>query len=304
MKNLPNYLSYSLEELHRIQEQLTEELQHCQLCPRKCNIHRQKGEKGFCKAGLQTRLGNYMVHTGEEPPISGTKGSGTVFFAHCTLQCCYCQNFPFSQEHNGKDYSVEELALVYLWLQQQGCHNLNWVSPTQFLPHAFEALLIAREKGLRIPVVWNSSGWENPSIFQLSRYFCDIFLLDARYSNDDTAYRYSKATQYTTINETIIRLARDIQPNDCFEDGLMQKGVLLRLLVLPGYAHECVALLHTLHRIVGNKVYISLMSQYFPTWKAFENPPLDRTISHEEWGTVTATLDSLGFTNGWTQELE
>jgi putative pyruvate formate lyase activating enzyme len=304
LKNLPNYLSYTLQELQHIQQNLSQHLQQCQLCPRSCNVNRKKGEKGFCKAGIQCKLGNYMVHTGEEPPISGTKGSGTVFFAHCTLQCCYCQNFPFSQEHNGEYYTTNELASIYLWLQQQGCHNLNWVSPTQFLGHAFEALLIAREKGLRIPVVWNSSGWESPSIFQLSHYFCDIFLLDARYSKDETAYRYSCATQYTSINQQLLRMAREIQPHDCWENDLLQKGLIIRLLVLPGLANECIDLLHTIHEILGNQVLISLMSQYFPTWKSFENPPLDRTISIEEWNSVRSSLDSLGFSNGWIQELE
>jgi putative pyruvate formate lyase activating enzyme len=262
-----------------------------------------QSDTGFCKAGAVAKLGNYMVHTGEEPPISGTNGSGAVFFAHCTLQCCYCQNFPFSQEHVGKEYTIDELASIYLWLQQQGCHNLNWVSPTQFLPHAVEALIKAREKGLRIPVLWNSSGWEHPTIFKLSQYFCDIFLLDARYSKDKTAQKFSKATTYTTLNQKIIQIARNIQPSDQWDDDLITKGLIVRILILPGFSQESIEILHMLHDTVGSQVLISLMSQYFPTWKAFDNPPLNRTLYPEEWNEVVDTLTSLGFSNGWIQEL-
>ncbi|HXK51307.1 MAG TPA: radical SAM protein [Caldisericia bacterium] len=303
MKNLPNYLSYTLPELYEVQQKLTEELQHCCLCPRECKVNRSQGEVGFCKAGPVAKLGNYMVHTGEEPPISGTKGSGTVFFAHCTLQCCYCQNFPFSQEHTGKEYSTDELASIYLWLQEQGCHNLNWVSPTQFLPQAFEALVKAREKGLRIPVLWNSSGWENPFIFELSQYFCDIFLLDARYSQDETAKKYSKAIHYSTLNKRIIQIARNIHPYDQWDGDLLVKGLIVRILVLPGFSQESIDILHMLHETVGDEVLISLMSQYFPTWKAFDHPPLNRSLNPDEWNRVSDTLTALGFSNGWIQEL-
>ncbi|MCK5848847.1 MAG: radical SAM protein [Caldisericia bacterium] len=303
MKQTPEYLSYTLNELRNVQEQLNAHLDSCALCPRNCSVNRRKEELGFCKAGQVVKLGNYMVHKGEEPPISGDLGSGTVFFAHCTLRCCYCQNFQFSQLHKGTDYSIEDLAQVYLWLQDQGCHNLNWVSPTQFLPQAFSALLIAREKGLRIPLIWNTSGWESPKIISLSKYFCDIFLMDVRYSKDKTGFEFSKAIEYQKFNRKCVEIAHEIQPENIFENGLLKKGIIIRLLVLPELENECIENLLWIKSSFGSNTLISLMSQYFPAWEALKNPPLNRKITKEEFDKVSSKLTSLGFDKGWIQDL-
>ena len=245
-----------------------------------------------------------MVHKGEEPPLTGSHGSGTVFFAHCTLSCCYCQNFPFSQQHNGKEVSVHELASAYLWLQEQGCHNINWVSPTQYFPFAISALIEAREKGLHIPIVWNSSGWEKPSIVEVSRYFCDIYLFDMRYSVKQTGELYSSAIDYPTINRQCITVARNNQPEDIWDGELLQKGILLRFLVLPGFSQECIENLQYIHDTLGPSTLVSVMSQYFPTWKATSIPPLNRKITSQEWNTVKKTVENLHFSNGWIQDYE
>lgn len=301
----PNYLQTTADERQAISEQLQSHLQRCRLCPNLCGVDRTAGKTGVCHATDKVKIGSYAVHRGEEPPLTGTRGSGTVFFSHCTLQCLFCQNYPLSQLHHGKEYTVETLADAYLWLQNQGCHNLNWVSATQFLPQAVEALWIAREKGLTIPIVYNSSGWETEETVRLLRSVVDVFLPDARYASDKPAIEFSKAFRYPEINERALRLMRTFQPEEVWhEEATLLKGMIVRVLILPGLAEDAIEILSRLKSWFGVSVPISLMSQYFPCYQALEHPILQRRIHQEEYDRVVSALHHLGFENGWVQEFD
>lgn len=301
----PNFLAYSAETLHQVAEELEAHLSACRLCPNLCGINRLQGKTGVCLAGTQVKIGSFAVHHGEEPPLSGTMGSGTVFFSHCTLQCQFCQNYPISQLHHGKFYTTEELAQVYITLQQKGCHNLNWVSPTQYLPQAFQALLLAREKGFNLPIVYNSSGWEAVETVKLLKSFVDVYLPDARYSREEPAKEFSRAFRYPEINESALKAMRANQPTEIWdEEDLLHKGMIVRVLILPGHAQDTVTLLHRLKNWFGPTIPISLMSQYFPCYKALEHPLLNRRIHREEYDTAVNALHELGFENGWVQEYD
>ena len=301
----PNYLQFSPEYLSGVADQLDAHLHECRLCPNRCGVDRTAGKVGLCRATDTVKLGNFAVHHGEEPPLSGTRGSGTVFFSHCTLQCLFCQNYPLSQLHHGKEYTIEMLSDAYLWLQHQGCHNINWVSATQFLPQAFRALLLAKAKGFRLPIVYNSSGWETEETVQLLRPMVDIYLPDARYANEKPAIEYSKAFSYPEINEKALRFMHEIQPEQVWhEDGTLQKGMIVRVLILPGHAEDAVEILTRLKAWFGVSIPISLMSQYFPCYKALEHPVLNRRLLREEYDLAVNALHTLGFENGWVQEFD
>jgi putative pyruvate formate lyase activating enzyme len=300
----PEYLQNSLPLLKSIRDELYLNLTSCSLCPNRCQINRTDGKLGCCKAPNHLLIGSFAVHNGEEPPLSGTRGSGTVFYSHCTLSCIYCQNYPLSQLHHGKKYSTEELAQIFLDLQEKGCHNINWVSPTQFLPFILDALLMAREQGLKIPIVYNSSGWESEWIVEHLRYFVDVFLPDSRYSSDQTAYAYSKAGSYVDRNKKVLTLMHQFQPKALFEDDVMVKGMIVRVLILPGHHEESIQVLRNLKEMLGTDVHISLMSQYFPCYLALDHSPLDRKISSLEYDEVVMEMEKLGFNLGWAQDLE
>lgn len=263
-----------------------------------------EGELGICKAPNELVIGSHAVHHGEEPPLSGIQGSGTIFFSHCTLSCLYCQNYPLSQLHHGKKYSTDELSDMFIDLQKKGCHNINWVSPTQFLPFALDALIKASKRGLHIPIVYNCSGWENEWVLKRLRYFVDIFLPDSRYSNNDTAYQYSHARSYVEINQKTLQLMQSFQPKAIYEDDIMQKGLIVRVLILPGHSEDSIQVLRNLKNWLGTDIHISLMSQYFPCWKALENNHLNRKITWEEYDRVKNEMDHLGFSLGWIQDHE
>ncbi len=301
----PNYLQYSLEKLEQVYQDMIGQYEECMLCPHQCKVNRKKGEQGFCRGGIETKLGSSSLHFGEEPPVTGTRGSGTLFFSHCTLRCVYCQNYPLSQLHHGMLLSDEALAERMLKLQQDGAHNLNWVTPTQFLPSAFHALLIAREKGLRLPIVYNTSGWENDPSLSWFEYFVDGYLVDSRYYKDETAFALSGAKNYRELNIHVLRTVRKQLPDDYFDDqNILQKGVIVRILMLPHYIDETVAVIHQLKEVLGNEVYVSLMSQYFPAYKALQHPFMHRRIRYNEYQKAVTALEKCGFEKGWVQDYE
>lgn len=301
----PQYLQYSLDSLKKVAEAMDEHYEQCRLCPHQCKVNRNAGQKGFCKAGTQVKLGSASLHWGEEPPITGTRGSGTLFYSHCTLHCLYCQNYPLSQLHYGELLTEEALAERMIRLQHEGAHNLNWVTPTQFLPSSFRALLIAREKGLRIPVVYNTSGWECEPVLSWFRYFVDGFLADTRFYTDATAKELSRALDYQRHNELTLKTIRKQLPFDHFDsENILQKGLIVRILMLPHYIDETVKVIHQLKEWLGNEVYVSLMSQYFPAYKAFQHPHMRRRINQKEYHKAVNALEACGFEKGWVQPYE
>jgi len=305
LEALPEYLITENKVLHELSEVLFENLKSCSLCPHRCGVDRLSNKVGICGAPAYAVVASYSVHMGEEPPISGISGSGTIFFSYCTLKCIYCQNYPISQLHNGKSVTPQDLAQIMLYLQDKCCHNINLVTPTHFLYSILQAIIIAKEKGLHIPIVYNTSGWESPEIVNILKYFVDIYLSDARYSNNKIAFVFSKAKNYREINtESLIKMRKN-QPKDLFsKNGIFLKGLIIRILVLPNYSDDAIETLKRIKENLGNKVYISLMSQYYPCYKSLENEKLDRKITKEEYLNVLNVMKKAGFESGWDQVYE
>ncbi|MBU4199285.1 MAG: radical SAM protein [Verrucomicrobia bacterium] len=281
------------------------EATHCELCPRRCGVNRQAGRLGFCKAGSQAQVFRYGAHPGEEPPISGTRGSGAVFFSRCTLRCLYCQNYPWSQEGEGETYSVEELAGIFRRLREEGCHNWNLISPTPWLAMIVPALAQAGRDGKRLPVVYNTSGFERVATIGVLRGIADVYLTDLRYSRRDTALAGSEEPAYVELaRSALLEMWRQVGPLRCDEQGLAVSGVICRLLILPGHADEARENLEWLAATVGTGIALSVMAQYIPAYRAVQSKPWSRRISREEFQAVWRKVESLGFSQGWIQDYE
>ena len=290
---------------HRI-EAAYKLLEHCHVCPRECGVNRLKDNKlGFCRSGLNAIVSSVSPHHGEEPPLSGTRGSGTIFFTNCNLRCVYCQNYPISQMGNGTERTTAELACQMLWLQEQGCHNLNLVTPTHFVPQILKALWIARERGFRLPLVYNTSGYESVETLRLLDGIVDIYLPDMRYSDDTASLKYSIAPQYPEINRAAIReMFRQVGDLVLDEQGIAIKGLIVRHLVLPGGISGTREVMRFLAEEISKNVHISLMSQYFPAYKSSEFTELNRRVTPGEYEEACQVMLKYGLENGWVQEIE
>ncbi len=281
------------------------DLDACELCPRRCGARRAEGAAGFCGAREKARIYRWGAHHGEEPPVTGFRGSGTVFFSHCTLACLYCQNFLWSQNREGQDYPFEALADILMDLAVQGCHNWNLVAPTPWLPQIRGAARIAKEHGIQRPFVYNTSGYERIEVAAAYRELMDVVLTDLRYADPRTAAEASSAKDYVEASRRFASWAwSHVGPLELDEDGIARRGTICRLLVLPGLAHEAVDNLEWLAANLGTEIHVSLMSQYTPVYRASSLPGWNRSISREEYKRVTDRLEALGFENGWVQEFE
>lgn len=275
------------------------------LCPRRCGANRRAGERGFCRAGVAARVFRHGPHFGEEPPISGERGSGTLFFSHCTLACLYCQNHPWSQGDAGEDLDAGRLGELFRHLAEAGCHNWNLVSPTPWLPQIREAVTPLIRSGVRIPFVYNTSGFEATETLAAARDLVDIALTDLRYSRPVTAAAASQAA--ACVDAARAALAwfwRELGPLELDEDGIARRGVICRLLVLPGHADEAVANLRWIADHIGTALHVSVMSQYTPVHRAAGFAPWNRKVQPDEYRRVTDALEDLGFENGWVQPVE
>lgn len=278
-------------------------LKSCKLCPRRCGVNRLKNQKGFCRSGLRPVVYSWFSHPGEEPPISGTKGSGTIFFTHCTMHCVYCQNYEFSQLSDEKEITVEELSRIMLSLQKQGCHNINLVTPTHFVPQILEALSIAAKAGLNVPIVYNTGGYDLVSVLQVLDGIVDIYLPDMRYGEDGPAKEFSNAPDYVKINQEAIKeMHRQVGDLVLDEHGIAKKDLLIRHLVLPNGLASSEKVFKFLSEKISKNVYISLMSQYHPVYRAREYPAINRRITKEEYEEAFELLLKYGLSNGWVQE--
>ncbi|MGN0853871.1 MAG: radical SAM protein [Kiritimatiellia bacterium] len=275
----------------------------CTLCPHRCAVDRTRGAVGFCRAGTVPRVFRWGPHFGEEPPICGEHGSGAVFFSRCTMNCLYCQNSPWSWKGGGQDLTVGELTEVFRDLAvRHRCENWNLVSPTPYLPQIREAVAPLRAEGVRRPFVFNSSGYESVETLAEFRDLCDIALVDLRYADDATARKASGVSDYvTTSRAAVAHLWNALGPLDSEEPGRATRGVIVRILVLPGHAEEAVANLAWLAAECSPDVSVSVMSQYAPAFRARETPPFDRVITEEEYGSVTEAAADFGFEHGWIQ---
>lgn len=257
----------------------------CELCPRRCGKR-----PGFCGAADLPRVFRWGPHFGEEPPITGERGSGCIFFSRCTMKCLYCQNSPWSWKGGGEDISVARLTEIFRDLAvKDKVENWNLVSPTPYLPFIREAVKPLFAEGIRLPFVWNSSGYERVETLNEYRDLCDWALFDLRYSRNETAIKVSAAPDYVEAARAAIRWAWE------------NARLIVRILVLPGYADEAIENLAWIATELSNKVPVSIMSQFTPAYKGLETPPFNRTVTQEEYESVTSAAEDFGFENGWTQ---
>ena len=278
-------------------------LESCSLCPRRCGVNRLKGQKGLCNTGLKPKVYSFMPHHGEEPPISGKNGSGTIFFSFCNMNCVYCQNYEFSQLGKGKEVREKELAGIMLELKNLGCHNINLVSPTHIMPQILKSLEIALEKGLDIPIVYNTGGYELPEVVSLLDGIIDIYLADMRYADNAAAIKYSGAPGYPEFNrQSIKEMYRQTGAVDFDDSGIMKKGLIIRHLVLPDNASGTAEIMRFISQEVSADTYISLMSQYYPCYRSGEFPEINRRISRDEYRQAQEAMEEYGMDKGWIQE--
>ena len=282
-------------------EKMKTALSHCEICPRGCGINRTAGKTGWCHAPLLPKVALVSGHLWEEPPISGTKGSGTIFFSHCNLGCVFCQNHTISQEGFGQEVSILRLSEIFLEQQERGFHNINLVSAVQFIPQVAKALESARAQGLRIPVVYNSNGYESLTGLRMLDGLVDIYLPDFKYWNDSLGIAYSHAPHYReTAAAAILEMRRQV-PQDAFDaEGLLQKGLLLRHLILPGQYRDSMRILDWVRASLGEETLVSLMSQYTPQPGA--EGKLARHVTKAEYRAAVEYMENCGITDGYTQE--
>lgn len=278
-------------------------LASCHLCPRQCGVNRLAGETGFCRAGLLPRVALASLHQWEEPCISGTRGSGAVFFAGCNLACSYCQNQRISQQDFGAQVSIEQLAEIFLTQQTNGAHNLNLVTPTPYTPQIIAALDLARQSGFSLPVVYNTSAYESAETIQALQGWVDIYLPDLKYVSDALAISLSQAPDYFRHAMKAIELMQaQVGPADFGPEGLLRRGVLIRHLALPGQADDSRQVLAAIHERFGNETWFSLMNQYTPPDAQQPLPQLHRRLSASEYDALIDYALSLGLENGFVQE--
>ena len=280
-------------------------LTRCAICPRRCGVDRQGGKSGYCRAPLDPVVYSYIQHHGEEPALSGHRGSGTIFFAYCNMKCVYCQNYQFSQLDNGEKITIERLASIMLDLQRSGCHNINLVSPTHYVPQILTALEIAVKEGLKIPIVYNTSGYDSPDTIKMLDGIIDIYLPDMRYSDNVMAIRYSDTPNYVECNRSSIEeMQSQVGDLTLDKDGIARSGLIIRLLVMPSEVSGTKQSLKFIRDHISKNSYLSIMSQYYPTFKAYNFTEISRRIEKGEYDNVVDEAFSLGLNNGWIQEYE
>ena len=280
-------------------------LDHCTLCPRRCGVNRNAGARGFCGAGSAVRVARTMLHRWEEPCLVGAHGAGAVFFAHCTLHCVYCQNHAISHEGRGREMSEEELAAAFLALAAEGAATLDLVTPTHYTPQILSALTLARARGLNLPVVWNTSGYETVENIARLAGAVDIYLPDLKYASEESGRLYSVAPNYAQVAwAALAAMVEQVGAVRFGADGQLLRGVLVRHLVLPGHRHESIALVERLWAEFGDAIQLSLMRQYTPLYRAHEFPPLHRRLTTFEYESVVDVAREIGMTRVYVQGAE
>ena len=281
-------------------------LEDCTLCPRQCHVNRVMGQKGYCKETADVVVARAALHMWEETCISGKDGSGAVFFAGCNMGCVFCQNYHIARNEVGKKISVERLAEIFLELQGQGANNINLVTPTHYVPQIIDALDLAKERGLRLPVVYNTSGYEKVETLQMLKGYVDIYLPDFKYMEPELAQEYSHALDYPEYaKEALQEMVRQVGSPDVDEiTGLMKKGVIVRHLVLPGHVRDSKKVIRYLYETYGDQIMISIMNQYTPMPQVAEDPLLKRKVTKREYEKVVDYALEIGVEYGFIQEGE
>jgi putative pyruvate formate lyase activating enzyme len=298
-------LEARVEELERL-------LERCTVCPRDCLNNRLRNEIAACYSGRLPIVSSYTAHFGEEPPLVGIRGAGNIFFGNCNLRCVYCQNYQISQTHKQQirnEVTHERLAEMMLELQGRGCHNINFVSPTHFAPQMARSILLAAEKGLRVPIVYNTNAYDSVEVLRLLENVVDVYLPDLKYASDDAGYLYSKVSGYKYHSrKALTEMFRQTGDELVFdEQGILRRGLVIRLLVLPNDVAEIRESLEWIKDELSPRVAISLMAQYYPTHQAESNRRyvlLSRRIRESEWLRATSALAEFGVEEGWIQEYD
>ena len=281
-----------------------EELSSCTICPHNCKVNRNNGQIGRCRSGNKVKIALASVHNYEEPCISGKNGSGTIFFSNCNLSCIYCQNYKISQLGKGYELSVEELANIMLEQQEKGVNNINLVTPTMYAYQIIEAIKIARKNGLNIPIIYNTNGYENVKTIQDLNGYVDVYLPDLKYYSNELSKKYSKVDNYFKYaTEAIKEMYKQVGCPVFDENGIIQKGLIIRHLVLPNHLQNSKHVLKWIKENMPEDTYVSVMAQYFPTYKAKEDELINRKLTKKEYKEIEEFLYTLDLKNGYMQEL-
>lgn len=294
MKKITNKL---VDEFYKL-------LSPCRVCPRGCNVDRLKDEIGNCKAGLDVEVSSYHQHFGEEPPLVGRHGSGTIFLTHCNLHCQYCQNYDISQLGHGKKTTLEDLAQMMLNLQDLGCHNINFVTPTPWIPQIVKALSIAQKNGLTIPIVYNCGGYESMETLKLLDGIVDIYMPDIKYSDNTYAEKYSHAPNYWDIVRPALKEMHRQVGDLVVEHGIANRGLLIRHLVLPHNIAGSKQCFEFISEELSKNTVVNVMAQYYPTFNAHQFPDIDRRITTKEYRQALDELKKVGLDSGFQQTID
>jgi putative pyruvate formate lyase activating enzyme len=296
----PGYLRlHRRGELKKRAESLWAMMESCSLCPRMCGVNKLRGERGVCGANDRLDIASYHPHFGEEDPLVGSGGSGTVFFTHCSLRCVFCINWEVSQGGEGSPRTIEELAAMMLDLQRRGCPNVNVVTPTHYAPHIVKALDMAAEQGLHVPLVYNTCGWERLEVLQVLDGVVDIYLPDFKYAHGDMAARYSSgAAAYPEVTrKALLEMHRQVGVAHPADNGLMYRGLMIRHLVMPNSVSGTRDVIDWIAAHLPADTWLNLMSQYTPVYKASTYPKIARRITREEYAAAVTHAREAGLTN-------
>ncbi len=284
-------------------KEIEAKLKCCKICPHNCKINRLQ-QIGRCKSTDKIKIALYSVHNFEEPCISGDNGSGTIFFSNCNMNCVFCQNYEISQLGRGKEITIEELADIMIKQQERNVQNINLVTPTSYVLHIIEAIKIARKNGLKIPIVYNTNGYDSIETLKMLEGYIDIYLPDLKYYYNDLAKKYSKVDNYFEIaTKAIQEMYRQVGAPVLDENGVMKKGLMIRHLILPNEVQNSKKILKWIKNNIDSNVYVSIMAQYFPTYKAKTIHEISRKITKEEYEKIENYLYELNLENGYIQEL-
>ena len=290
--NKSGELNKRINELYRI-------LESCKLCPRKCGVNRLAGEKGFCKSGKDLEVSSFGPHFGEESPLVGRGGSGTIFLTNCNLLCIYCQNFDISHLGYGEIRSESQVAEYMITLQNRGCHNINFVTPTHFAPQLVKSIKLAIERGLRLPIVWNCGGYENIEVIKMLEDVVDVYMPDIKYGDEEPAEKYSKAPDYFQVAKGVVKeMHNQVGDLKINEQGIAYRGLLIRHLVLPNDLAGSKKVLTFIAKEISTDSFVNVMSQYRPAGKAYQSEDLRRRVTWKEVYKVRNIAKTLGLTRG------
>ena len=284
---------------------LNKKLENCAICPHRCKVNRNNNQLGRCKSNANIKIALVSSHMYEEPCISGEHGSGTIFFSNCNMNCKFCQNYEISQKGKGKEISIERLAEIFIEQQEKKVHNINLVTPTIYAEQIKLAIDIAKQKGLNIPIIYNSNGYENVETIKSLKGYIDVYLPDLKYSNNEIAKKYSNVNNYFEIaTEAIKEMYNQVGSVEFDENGMIKKGIIIRHLILPNYLLNTKNVLKWIKNNMPDDIYVSIMSQYFPTYLATSDTHINRKITRKEYREIEKYLEILDIENGYMQDFQ